>query len=1595
MAKRILQKVSFGMTRTNPKLTTNIKVVVDSKDKIFLESFDEAEELSDARFKGFKVSGGSYSQDLFNFYDKGKFPKAIAYSPVIKDDSLSVKSKFREQYDMTYSAGAYPKISKLYNEEFAVFAPLWLEPLNIPDYFVIFKNPNPIGYAAGATSIDDNFYKNIVESSKIHAIIDLTENTNIGRYIRRHVKDELFPEAPININFVKNEFTTWNGISFDRGEMTEKKAFMYEDLLIRDKTIMEMENLITNGFQTNGIVCANILNMEFLFDDVDAKNYEINRYFGFYCNAEEIGKFKLDGAALFADRINEATQLPRPEFNTIGYIDNIESQIQTNENGIKIYLDKQSGIIPKDEYFDNIPRFGFVKDKTGKLYSLKNGGLWADNTQLRIDDKTVNWESFTGFAKPIDSIDAFRPKDYGRPYAIIDITNNPFSGDQIRVKEIYSTLSDYNLNKDSVLSHTVTASSGLLAGAVSGRTYSLNGTKEQVAIALRKALNNIIKLDGDREIFRAVEVGTKVIVYSRFVNTIWNKIEIQSYKLNSSDTINIFGANGKAIYATAASANYSTAYPPPSTSALVIATTGFVAKTNFTGGTDSKENYIVVNSEDIDVLTTNRYLKTQTGWSKIKSVNHYLDNPSFGPLGSDIIKLNDFDKYRVVQIEDADQVISLNSGRKITLYETVENGTGFLSMYPVKDFDFDFHNDDYTRDVDADPAKLLAYQGATASIGSTALSVVNELIGPTSQFITSGGFIKLAGDIDELSGEMSLNDVNEYDRLNENINLNLSIQSRIIPFINKWVYDDQGKDVRENDYRFDVSEAFRYSNFSPSFKAFNQNPKFYTHEWYYLQNYPAYMTTDLEKKNAYSYFDSELDLDDLYDITDDKFLEYFTQDKAGTVEFPTKFKYSIFSGGDNANFAETFFRGVKVKIAERSDISQKINFNINEIITEETDKFNDYKFSAVLVFDDVSNLRYRFIKNDTFKHITLVIGIGFDDELFEPTTGATAGSTPSRYFDRTMLYTLKDKYNKNYFVTGAGSQYSTIDVSGSLELYGSIGSPITTDSQSHYKIIDSLSPYYGLMEIPGIIRIDGSIPNFSNDINISAGGEFGDITIKIGTKDLVYGGIKKVSTNSIICKTITWDGSDITSATWTGGYPSSATIATASAPTYPGGFNAHKRMMNNISFASIADKINSGDPIIEYWDVDSTGATGVAVKSETYLIELLKPEQENKVTTFGSIEDFNRPTTFSTTSDSIGSTLKFLDRTYVAPITRYNGNYTPRFKDVLFYKNDITTLKPGLINQGIVSAKVDGIIDNVTFDTVAEGFAKIKNMYHNKVNENNPKGLLELTRIDGFNPVYPKINEIAINYLDFDTTLSNWSNDYFLRYSDKATFEKIKGTHSMLEKRSFYGSKIMNLPETIELESFNDIDINDSKIGGRELFLPSDLDFDIVSRIQNTGENTTVSGNTGRTNNASNTLAFNNSPTVELWVYIEKALEKYLIGDNISSVFTTFVPPLLSTGLKDTIDDDVKSYIKQNILKVYSIDTIELSELRYRNNTNSFKLLELGLNDTDRRIYSFQNTRNFRTQNLTNSNLNFKLIYNIPEEKKLTSISLKVLLRKK
>ena len=181
---------------TNPKLTTNVRLIVDSNDNMFLESFDANLELSKFKFKKFRIQPtSSYNKDIYAFYSYGKFPKTFAYEVFKSDSNLKVLKDFSKQYDNFYKYGAYRFKSKLYDEEASIFAPLWLNQ-HVPKYFVIFKAQDPFY---------NDFTEDILHKSSIIKTIDLTDKSNIGRYIRNYQK--LLPSAPVTFNPEKEPAT--------------------------------------------------------------------------------------------------------------------------------------------------------------------------------------------------------------------------------------------------------------------------------------------------------------------------------------------------------------------------------------------------------------------------------------------------------------------------------------------------------------------------------------------------------------------------------------------------------------------------------------------------------------------------------------------------------------------------------------------------------------------------------------------------------------------------------------------------------------------------------------------------------------------------------------------------------------------------------------------------------------------------------------------------------------------------------------------------------------------------------------------------------------------------------------------------------------------------------------------------------------------------------------------------------------------------------------------------------------------------------------------------------------------------------------------
>ena len=62
---------SFAVIRTNPKLTGNLKITVDSNNGVSFNSLNVNPTLSNDRFKNFNITGENpFALDIFNFFDK-------------------------------------------------------------------------------------------------------------------------------------------------------------------------------------------------------------------------------------------------------------------------------------------------------------------------------------------------------------------------------------------------------------------------------------------------------------------------------------------------------------------------------------------------------------------------------------------------------------------------------------------------------------------------------------------------------------------------------------------------------------------------------------------------------------------------------------------------------------------------------------------------------------------------------------------------------------------------------------------------------------------------------------------------------------------------------------------------------------------------------------------------------------------------------------------------------------------------------------------------------------------------------------------------------------------------------------------------------------------------------------------------------------------------------------------------------------------------------------------------------------------------------------------------------------------------------------
>lgn len=328
--------------------------------------------------------------------------------------------------------------------------------------------------------------------------------------------------------------------------------------------------------------------------------------------------------------------------------------------------------------------------------------------------------------------------------------------------------------------------------------------------------------------------------------------------------------------------------------------------------------------------------------------------------------------YILYQIGSAVASIKMGDGTVVTGSPSGVNFDATSKTYTITAGTPRIINKKYLND-----AELIGFSGF-----NTLSTKINKVLNPT---------------VDKKMPTLSLGVGTEYDQFSENVLRKNVLRSKTVPHISKWVRRDS-KDIRDNQYRLNMSLAFNEFGFSPSSYDKNQNPKYFTHEWFYLGGLPGRMPDD-DLKASTSYFDARFETDRHADKLHDYFTQYFTIEKLREIEVPRQERFSRIRQ-ENGEFI-TFFKGSEFRFKNPDGTN-----------------YDGYKFSCVLnihrTYCDINRypLTFEFIDNKDHKNIVLVINLVVDDYKVVPYVGSrffgqTTEQQDEIYYEYLYLYCMR------------------------------------------------------------------------------------------------------------------------------------------------------------------------------------------------------------------------------------------------------------------------------------------------------------------------------------------------------------------------------------------------------------------------------------------------------------------------------------------------------------------------------------------------------------------------------------------------------------
>lgn len=291
---------SFMLLRANPKLSGNIKLVVDSDYNLYIDTFKSSDLLNNSQYRKYPVSAeGNYPRDVKQVF------KSLPISELYKTTKNSLNAHkiytdYQDQFETMYEYGAETNTDVLYSENMRILAPLHIGK-NIPEFFAIFRYDGVFNEETYNNEgfVDINKFKSLITDSDLITTIDLRQYTSIGQYLNNYKNMiQNFGYGQCGLQFIEQDNyknsesyrqgkNIWKGILVNQGILAEQSETSYfANKILSDSSLQNKQELFNNyiqaGFERHGLLYPNIINVEFMFNDNDKDEYTMHRYFGLY-----------------------------------------------------------------------------------------------------------------------------------------------------------------------------------------------------------------------------------------------------------------------------------------------------------------------------------------------------------------------------------------------------------------------------------------------------------------------------------------------------------------------------------------------------------------------------------------------------------------------------------------------------------------------------------------------------------------------------------------------------------------------------------------------------------------------------------------------------------------------------------------------------------------------------------------------------------------------------------------------------------------------------------------------------------------------------------------------------------------------------------------------------------------------------------------------------------------------------------------------------------------------------------------------------------------------------------------------------------------